>query len=258
MLPAALRSEAPVVLHRFGEGADDLRVDFSAGRPELISHLLACCLRTRDGASVTTAWADELSISARIVCLLLLTSLEGRDELDLVLRCPSCTERFELTLAIDEALAFAPAEPDVALEVEIDGGTLSLRRPTGADQQAWSQAGYLNEEYARLGVLRSLLLTAPATGIMPSSLQQLEQLLEEHDPMVCFTLEAVCPFCDATSAHEVPLTDLALRELQLAQNRLLETVHRLAARYGWSEAEVLAVPAWRRARYLALIEAETR
>ena len=54
----------------------------------------------------------------------------------------------------------------------------------------------------------------------------------------------------------VDLEALALRRLYARQDALLATVHRLASRYGWTESEVLAVPARRRARYLALIEEE--
>ena len=39
-----------------------------------------------------------------------------------------------------------------------------------------------------------------------------------------------------------------------AASALLQEVHQLARHYGWSEAQILALPAHRRAHYLALVE----
>jgi hypothetical protein len=44
--------------------------------------------------------------------------------------------------------------------------------------------------------------------------------------------------------------------LRRAQHGLIEDVHRLARTYHWTEDRVAALPPWRRARYLALIERE--
>ena len=262
LLPAGLRRSAGshLTLRRYGEHEEDLDVDFAATRPELVSRLIACCARGDDGLAITPAQADELSVGTRIVCLLLLVAMEGRQELDPVLVCPAsgCGQGIELPLAIEEILSFAPAEPDIAIEIELEGQRVALRRPTGADQHAWLQYGFVNEEDALLAVVRSLAISGLPDTQPDAWLASLEESLEEHDPLVCFSLDAVCPFCETVSRQEVPLTGLALPVLQAAQDRLGRSVHSLAARDGWSEAEVFAVPAWRRARYLQLIEAGVR
>jgi hypothetical protein len=58
--------------------------------------------------------------------------------------------------------------------------------------------------------------------------------------------------------HEVDVAALTLARLAAVQRRTIEEVHVLARRYHWSEAEVLAVPPRRRARYLALLDREAR
>jgi hypothetical protein len=65
-----------------------------------------------------------------------------------------------------------------------------------------------------------------------------------------------CPSCDTTNLVAIDLEELSLRGLRNAQLRLLASVHRLAAKYHWSEEQIFAVPFWRRAKYLSLITNE--
>jgi hypothetical protein len=53
---------------------------------------------------------------------------------------------------------------------------------------------------------------------------------------------------------EVDLEALALVRLRAVQRKLVDAVHRLALAYHWTETEILALPSWRRERYLALID----
>jgi hypothetical protein len=80
--------------------------------------------------------------------------------------------------------------------------------------------------------------------------------MTELDPVVAFRLLSRCPFCEEENHYEIDLERLALARLHEAQRRLIEVIHGLAAHYHWSEREVLLLPPWRRARYLALIEKE--
>jgi hypothetical protein len=84
----------------------------------------------------------------------------------------------------------------------------------------------------------------------------LNQVLDDLDPLVNFSLAVTCPHCGLPSQPEIDLGAWALQILQRVQQRLIETVHRLACRYHWTEAEILALPEWRRDRYLALIDRE--
>lgn len=46
-------------------------------------------------------------------------------------------------------------------------------------------------------------------------------------------------------------------EISIRAGALLQEVHRLASSYGWSEEQILALSATRRAHYLALVEGES-
>jgi hypothetical protein len=107
------------------------------------------------------------------------------------------------------------------------------------------------------------LLTADNAGDKPDIAELGEgwvesagQALQALDPLVDFSLDTTCPHCGLENHFELDLEVLCLRRLHRAQWVLLETVHTLAKHYHWSEAQIFAVPAWRRAYYLNLIAQE--
>jgi hypothetical protein len=242
-------------LRRFGTAPPDLELDFDGPVPELVTEIISCCAERRDGTAPDRRRVAELSVSARIVCLLLLAGLEGVETLTATLACPAagCGERFEVDLTLDEVLAFARTDADEPFTVELDGALVSFRRPTGSDQLAWRGAHFRDAPAARLAVLRTLALSDLPPDLAEAQLATIEAALDEHDPLVRFGLTAACPACETQAVHEVALADIALQVLRGAQSRLVETVHVLASRYGWGEAAVLGIPAWRRQRYLSLI-----
>src|SRR5207302_1639138 len=91
-----------------------------------------------------------------------------------------------------------------------------------------------------------------------AELARVEATLDRADPLVRGALLAACPDCGQFAEHEVDLAGLALARLRQRQLALVETVHRLASRYHWTEADILSIPEWRRGRYLALLEREAR
>jgi hypothetical protein len=244
-------------LRRFGTEMADLDLDFNRPAPQVVTQVIGCCAWRADGMKLDETLFGELSVSTRIVCLLLLAGLDGVEKLVAGLTCPvpDCGGQYEVDLTLDEVLAYGQTDADEPLRVDLDTFVLSLRRPTGNDQLAWLNAGFRNVQAARLGILRSLALSELPEDLAELQLVQIEAALDENDPLVCFSLTTPCPACETAAVHEVSLSDLALRVLRGAQSRLVEIVHLLASHYGWSEAAVLEIPAWRRERYLLLIGA---
>ncbi len=245
-------------LRRFGQAAADLDIDFGSPVPDLVTELIAVCGSRSDGGVLGRGPVRQLSLSIRTACLLTLARMEGVEALSLRLQCsdPSCSEAFELDVGIDEALAFAAADAEAEFEVSVGGATLRLRRPTGNDQLEWLGASFSTADLARLAILRSLVVSHLPFDLPADWSDGLEAALAEHDPLVCFTVQVVCPFCNVSYSHELPLANLAVSVLRAAQVRFIALVHRLASRYGWTEHDVLGLPAWRRDRYAALIASE--
>ena len=231
--------------------AVDLELDFArTDRATLVTAVLARCAAPPDAGHW---WAQP--VSARTAALLrVLEASDGASALSLVAHCGACGEalEFELPLA---ALGATEASSSRPLRVTLPGRpALSLRRPTGEDLRAWRHAGWTSRPDAVHRMIDALRIAGP----LPTADDEpaLAAALAEQDPLVAFAVDCRCPHCDAAQSVSVDLEGIALSRLAVRQDALLLDVHRLASRYGWTEAEVLAVPATRRRRYLALIEAE--
>ena len=238
-------------LRRFGTRLEDLEVDLSGeDRPRAITDVLVAC--TVPGRDAGFYW--DLPVGKRVECLLVLAALDGAGEIGAGFRC-ECGQSLEITLTIDELLAAGRAAPDPVAVT--DGEAMyRVRRPTARDQAAWAAGEYEDEEELRRGM--AARLAEPGAEWDAAALHRIEEALDAADPLLRAAVEATCPDCGRTSEHEMDLPGFALARLARAQDVLLETVHLLASRYHWSEAEILALPAWRRSRYVALLQRETR
>lgn len=246
-------------LRRFGEAASDLEIDLSGpSPPEVVTEILAACTTDQFGQPVERRRLWEMSVGARIASLLVLADREDAGTFAIALRCPAagCGESIEVSLTLDEILGVASEDGADPFPVKADGRTFHLRRPTGADQLAWLRRDDLDGADVAPAILHSLIVAGPVAELTAAGRAALEEALDTHDPLIRFTLTAVCPYCQAAHEHETPLTAYALRTLRQVQSRLIEEVHALAVAYGWPESEVLAIPSWRRARYLSLVERE--
>ncbi|HEV7389305.1 MAG TPA: hypothetical protein VGN73_11900 [Gemmatimonadaceae bacterium] len=257
-----------LALRPFGLYEADLDLDFDrTPRPVLITHLLERCTRSSRKESVEQNLFWNLPVGKRIECLVTLSTSGADGEMTFGFRCPNtiCGEASEIALTIDELTTLqADAYATGRVEVPVGDEVLTLRRPTGNDQLAWLNRTFADGGEVRKTMIRTLLVhdnAGEAVGTDVGSdewLDSIEEVMEEHDPLVNFKLKVKCPCCDGTTLVAIDLEELSLRGLRNAQLRLLAAVHRLAAHYHWSEREIFAVPAWRRAEYLSLIADERR
>jgi hypothetical protein len=250
-----------VHLRPFGGAEEDLAVDFARPpSPAMVTDVLACCAQVAGADEPAEEVVDALPVATRLECLVALAGMEN-PELEVPLRCPeeACGEPIAVAFTVDELLGIAAAAPaEDVLAVEAEGARLVVRRPTGADQAAWADAGWAGEADAAHGIARSLVQEGAGAELTPARLAAVDAALEALDPLTALTVAAACPCCGETRVHEVDVAALALARLAAAQRRTIEQVHVLACRYHWSEAEALAVPAQRRGQYLALLERERR
>lgn len=241
---------APGAWRPFGH-AEDLDVDFATDdRPALVTALLASCGEPRDAGFW---WLQP--VGTRIAALLrLLAATDAIDHLSLLAQCrqPSCAEPFEFELPL--AMLNDAVPDDGTVQVVLNGErSVSLRRPNGQDLHEWRSQRLESREAAITVMLKSLVVKGQAT---PADGPALAQALSVLDPLVACTVSCTCPACGSENEVRVDLEDLVLARLKQKQRALLYEIHRLASRYGWTEAEVLAIPPGRRAHYLAMIEGE--
>ena len=244
---------------------DDLEVDLGAAqgtrRASIVTRVLATC--REDAAAGATGIEDRereawgLTLAGRIgglAAILVLTQESA--QLPLLLECPTCGEPLELGLPLDAVLALARrAESEPVVELALgDGIPRRMRRPTGADQRRWHDRQYDCMDDAERALLGSLLET-PAGVPEPNAdtVLRIEEAMEEQDPLTCFRVSSRCISCETATQYELDLEALLLDRLERRQRMLLREVHRLATHYGWTETDVLSLPAWHRRAYLSMI-----
>ncbi len=258
LVTPGLRALPPVFSWREIGQACDLEPDYAAGnRPHLVSEILRrCAVRSAtdegaEGDDPDAIW--QLSVAARTAGLLAIYSMTDRTpDLPLTMQCtrPECGEPMEVSLPVADLIAMAQTtDAEGARTVDLDGAVFQVRPARGGDQRLWQQQAYTGQPDAEAAILATLVTGPP---VFDAQRATLNATLSELDPLSAFELAVHCPECGASLQIPVDLEAACLRMLSAAQNRMICQVDALARRYGWSEAEVFAVPAWRRRRYLAL------
>lgn len=260
-LPQALKNRhsiAELALRPFGIHERDLGVDFSATpRPFLVTEILDCCTRDARGNSVGREFFWELTVGTRIECLLRLVLGDERSEIPLALRCPACGGELEIELTASEISELQQQAAASEETIVVSEGRVKLRRPTGSDQLAWLGQRFESEADALRQMIATLIVEGAEQRFLEAgSLDEIGRVMDEHDPLVNFSVQMQCPDCEREHVCELDLEELALNRLRQAQFHLLATVHRLARHYHWSEEEIFKVPYWRRDQYLNLMARE--
>ncbi len=232
----------------------DLDIDFgSTDRPAMVSAVLSACADpVLAPEQAEGMW--RLTVSARIGGLLAIwAESTGRDVLELQPRCPVaiCRQGMEVALPANALAELAQeAERTDHTTLSLPGGRLvRLRRPRGVDQRLWRSTPHATGDSAAIAIMLSLTEEGLPTA---EDRAAISDAMAAFDPLSCFALEVTCPHCGAELSLPVDLEAVLLSELARLQTRLLTQVDALARRYGWTEDQVLAVPAWRRQRYLTL------
>ncbi len=229
---------AALEFRRFGSHAGDLQIDLTAVRPHAMTDALAACALT--DVDREALW--DLPVGKRIECLLTLTSA---DEFDVELRCTACGSVFEVSLAAAELLDAAAAAGTGVIQV----GDARFRRPAGRDQLAWLKHARTDD----VTLIDDIVATL-AIDDSDCPLAQLEAAFDAADPLLRAPVTAACPECGHEEEYETDPAGMALNDLIRAQDSLFAAVDALASHYHWTEADILALPEWRRARYVQMID----
>ncbi|MEQ1955821.1 hypothetical protein [Mesorhizobium sp. CN2-181] len=197
--------------------------------------------------TVTPDLAAALSRSDRDRLFLELRATLFGERIQLTTRClnPACRAEADIDLTLSELVPPAPPEPlPETVEVVLPGGTVRLRPVIGADDPEAEE------------IWPTLVTEGDWAALGPADRQRAALALAEADPGPALGFAVGCPECHLPIPIEIDPLELLARELQMGAHRLLAEVHSLAFHYGWSEAEILALPRNRRWRYLELISAQ--
>ncbi len=223
-------------------------------RTEAISRALEAALERVAGSPASRARVDALSVPDRRYLMIQLAGMLGLASGWSSHRCGACGERFDFALDL-AALPVKPAGAGYpAPAVQTAAGPLRLRVPTGADQLRLPAARGGSDA---LQLLASLCLPAEGPEAATDVLEHLTQddldavdaALEEAAPQIPWAIRADCPECEAANVIAI---DVAAWLSRMVDGPLGD-VHEIAAAYGWSECDILALPRVRRLKYLELI-----
>jgi len=230
-------------------------------------------------------WLLAVPVGERDADLLALRRTLFGERANVRLACAECAEDLEFDFAIRDALRTAEQEAghpaitqppgdhqpssDTSADTAPDGQpgtapiqltkglwTVLLRPPTSADLLA---AAGVPAGRARAVVLTRCVLEASnggrrvaAADLPPAVQERIAEAAAAADPRADITFDVPCPSC---GQHAKALLDpgaFLWEELDAWARGMLLDVHLLAAAYGWSEPEVLALSPLRRRRYLEL------
>lgn len=237
-----------------GSAAADIEITFDArDRAATVTALLAACITDAQDRPVEPDQAWDWTLNQRLQALIAMRLASGKPALELQAACALCGEAMELALDL-HLLAAEPVAPRFSWHND-DGLELALRLPNGRDLQRWQQGGVQSHEQLALALVEAMAGQPPDPGTLAALLPRIDDALAAHDPLTGLQLQTSCPACAQDNSIACDLEALLLDGFARDQAGILDEVVRLASAFHWSEAEILALPRWRRAHYLRQLPA---
>lgn len=228
---------ARAVLRRIA-GADEAAL--APGRPGEPTRLLAALARTADGAPLDVL---DLPVTVHDRLLAQVYRTEVGDQATCRAACAGCGKAFEFDLAVPELLAAQDTEAAACGPPDADG--------------RWSVAGTRVRAPTLADAAGPDLPAALCEGtVAPDALAAVGAFLEHACPLLALELDAACPHCGAAQQLAFDLPRFLVRTIANERPFLVRETHLLASRYGWSHAEIMALPRDDRRAYATLIESE--
>jgi hypothetical protein len=178
--------------------------------------------------------------------------------IEAVSRCPACDEPVEVSFASSDVCGQASDDPAPArLTASADGCTAVFRPVTSLD--LLELAGCATPAAARRRLLSRCVIEARRDGAAVAAedlpdpvVSSISQAMADADPLADLRVELACPACGHAWQERFDAPSFLWRELEAWAGRAMGEVHALARAYGWREADILAMSAWRRQRYLRM------
>jgi hypothetical protein len=201
------------------------------------------------------ATAAEVDVGTRDVHLAKMLAEIAGTVVPAIADCGRCGALLDVPVDLTAICALPVHEPGEALTAAAGDRRVSFRLPTSRDLLALSG---LPAAAARRALLARCLGLTPGslTGDHAGPLgEAVEEAMEVAAPAGAVDLMVQCPGCGAGMSLPLDLPELLWAEIEAQVSEVLEDVHALAAAYGWTEADVLALTPMRRAAYLAMADA---
>jgi hypothetical protein len=167
--------------------------------------------------------------------------------------CGRCGVDSEFEVPVDAILELPGPEPDAQIAIRVGRRRLVFRLPRMADLEAAGEAASPAE--VRRQVVGHCRVDGGGGTIPELVAHRLAARFEALDPAANIVVNVACSGCGAPLAASVDVAGFVARGIDRLVEGLLREVDTIAAAYGWDEARILALPAWRRRHYVELIAA---
>lgn len=217
----------------------------------------ALCLLTQ--TAVEPRHAAALPVGEGDRRLWMLRSRLFGDQVECLTDCPECLERVEFGFGVADLVGQTTCQESAA-SLQSGQYEVSWRLPTYADvaELADNSCG----DRVRQQLLGRCLLEVrydhrPIAPIdCPAEVvEEVSVAMSTADPFGDLRFALHCPGCQARWQTRVDAGIFLWRELDLWARRLLREVHCLAAGYGWTQPDILALSDRRRRLYLEMLGA---
>lgn len=212
------------------------------------------------GSAAPGATPEELGrlpVGRRDELLLRLRAAAFGPRIEATAACPTCGEKLEMAFSTDELRSPGASDSCAPLTLEFEDHSLTFRLPDSFDLVEMTSVPDLAQ--AESALLRRCVLSARAGARVVSAdelpapvVTALAARLAEADPQADVRLSLACPACAHRWEEPFDIVTFFWREIEAWAVRILREVHTLAAAYGWSESEILALSPARRRLYLEL------
>jgi|WetSurMetagenome_2_1015567.scaffolds.fasta_scaffold98774_3 hypothetical protein len=201
----------------------------------------------------------ELSIGSRDACLLVVRERLFGSRLINNAVCPHCAGRIEWEQEVSDIVVETAVSPTAhQFSLEKDNYRLCFRLPNSVDMAGLEGNGNPAAVALKL-LLKRCILSAEHAGAfcdieqLPESvIQALNQRIEELDPQAEVRINLTCPVCSHRWEIFFDIASFLWSEINEWAERQLQTVHKLARAYGWTEREILNLSPVRRQLYLGM------
>jgi hypothetical protein len=208
----------------------------------------------------------RLSIGRRDALLFTLRERTFGPHLNGLADCPGCGAVLETHLNASDLRVEPKGGPRAdlgeaaeTLTLAVAGCEVSFRLPHSLDLLAVADGGRTNDASARTLLIERCLVAAERDGerldagrLPPPVIEAMTRRMAEADPQAEVQFALACPECGAHWHSLFDIESFFWAEINAWAHRTVGEVHVLASAYGWHEADILNMSAWRRQCYLNL------
>jgi hypothetical protein len=167
--------------------------------------------------------------------------------------CPQCGERIEFSLD-PCALADSGELAEPAREIEVNSTCVRFRLPTSRDLVEAVTAPDESGGVRRL--IERCVIEPRLTGELSEDfVEALSDAMAKADPQAEILISLGCPNCGKNWELLFDIAHFFWNEIAGQAQRLVYEIDALARAYGWTEREILSLPAQRRRTYLEVLAA---